>query len=465
MPNDKTKLQNLAAQTKSAANNNEVAIQKSQPTIPFVTDSKGKIINDLRNYTIFTEHDIGKVLKKNTVSGRIEIFGLVDWEPNNTTIRPWTDTDTCNCLMYANEYGLKDKKSLEYAIEIVADRHRYNPLTDYLESLEYKGKGFIRRLLVEYMGCEDSEYTFQVMKLLLLAMVQRAYHPGCKYDYVVILVGKQGTYKSTFWRVLARSDDWFTDSIDSFSDRKKVGEQIQGRWLVELGEMSAFKKSEIESIKACITTQTDSYREAYGHFRGDFNRTAIFVGTTNEKTFLKDNTGNRRFLVLHINEKKRTKDIFTCKTREEDFSGALAEALHIYKEMTKDGKLIPLILPQEVMQEAERLQSDSNYYEELTGIIAPWLEEQIQKNHRQTCAMDIWCNCLNKDRGNYANKDGFRINQILDSLPLWERSNSIRITLKTSAGYTYFDYRGRGYKYTGLVDKKEDNGTDFDDDS
>ncbi len=449
MPNDISKFRALADYGK---NNSESAPADNSDisTVlpPFIVNKEGKNINDLRNAVIFLEYCLTDCIQLNEFTDRIEIGKPVPWARDDTSIRTWTDTDTCNALMYANEYGLSNKKNIEDAVHIVADRNKYHPIKDYLNRLQYKGDGYIRKLFVEYMGCEDTEYTYECVKLLLIAMIQRVFHPGCKYDYVLILVGNQGTYKSSMFRVLSRDDAWFTDSVDSFGDRKKLGELLQGKWVVELGEMSAFKKSEIESIKAAITTQVDSYREAYGHFRSDFNRTAVFVGTTNNKTFLKDSTGNRRFLVLPIDENKRTKDLFKSKTRNEDFDGALAEALHIYREQTKDGSLIPLILPNSVLDEAREKQNDANYYDEWTGLIESWLDEQTENDSSSyTSALDIWCNCLNREKGTYTNREAYRINQIISQLPNWRKVSTVKITRKTEGGHTYFKYQGKGYKY------------------
>ncbi len=414
----------------------------------FFLSKKGQIISDVRNAKVFLDFILKGCIRYNNLTNRVDIFGVVPWNKDVDEVRPWKDTDTSNALMLANGYGLKNKNYLIDAISIIAEENKYHPIKDYLESLEYLGEGYIRRLAVEYMGCEDSEYTYECMKLLLLAMVQRVYYPGCKYDYVLIFQGPQGSYKSTFWKTLSRDDDWFSDCVESFKSRKDLGELLQGKWLVELSEMSAFKKSEIESIKAAVTSQCDSYREAYGRFRSDYPRTTIFVGTTNNQTFLKDSTGNRRFIILPINKERRTKDLFTCDTRDQDFEGALAEALHIFKEFTKNGKPMPLVLPKSVLAEAEERQNNANAYDEWTGIIDSWLEKQVkEKTKRYTSGLDIWVNCLSRDKGSYSSKETARINQILDSLPDWERSPSVRIT----DGFENAPLHGRGFKYVGEI--------------
>ena len=437
----------------SKSNNSDTIIEQHE-NIPYILTDKGKIIKDLRNYVAFVENSIPKKIRYNSFSKRIEIFGNIPWNSGDDTIRTWQDSDTFNLSLYACELGLKDVKTLENALLIVAKRNLYNPLTEFLEGLQYNGDGYIRKLLPEYMGADDSEYVYQCMRLLMLAMVSRAYYPGIKFDNVPVLMGAQGSYKSTFWTFLCRNDMWFSDSVDSFSDRKKLGELIQGKWLVELGEMSAFKKSEMESIKACITSRTDSYREAYGHFRSDYPRITCFVGTTNQKQFLKDSTGNRRFLVIQIDPDKRTKNLFTCETRDQDFNNAWAEAVHIFKDIVASGKPISLTLPKEVVKDAEKLQELANEYEEWKGIIEPWLQSLIvgsnlERSRMETCALDIWCNCFKKDKGTFTRREAQRINEVLESLPDWEKTSGVRIEIKSVE--PPFMYRGRGFKHCEIV--------------
>ena len=415
----------------------------------FFLSKKGQIISDVRNSKIFLDYALHNRIRYNSFTYRIEVYGPVPWEIDSKNVRPWEDSDTSNALLLANEYNLKNKNYLEDALRIIAKKNKYHPVKDYLESLNYLGDGYIRRLAVDYMGCEDSEYTYECMKLLLLAMVQRVYFPGCKYDYVLIFQGPQGSYKSSFWKTLARDDAWFTDRIESFGDSKKLGEMLSGKWLVELGEMSAMKKSEIESIKAAITTQNDYFTEKFAKFGTDHLRTAVFVGTTNNQTFLKDATGNRRFIILPIYRERRTKDLFFCDTRDQDFEGALAEALHIFKESTRNGKPMPLVLPKSVQAEAEERQKNANAYDEWTGIVETWLEKKVKENNkRYTSGLDIWVNCLSRDKGSFTTREATRINQILDSLSDWDRISSVHITDGID-----FDFRGRGFKYVGDIDE------------
>ncbi|MDI3409719.1 VapE family protein [Bacillus sonorensis] len=88
--------------------------------------------------------------------------------------------------------------------------------------------------------------------------------------------------------------DWHSDSITTVQG-KEAYEQLQGAWLIELAELSATRKAEAEAVKHFISKQEDSYRVAYGRQISVFPRQCVFFGSTNDVTFLRDRTGNRRF--------------------------------------------------------------------------------------------------------------------------------------------------------------------------
>ena len=154
------------------------------------------------------------------------------------------------------------RSSIHDIISIAAGKKKYHPIKDMLRSFEYKGDGYIRKLLPEYLGVEDNEYNYEVMKLAMVAGVKRIYEPGCKYDYCVVFQGRQGIGKSTFISKLALNPEWYSDSISVLGKGREAAEQLRRKWIVEIGELSAFKKSENESIKSFLSSQQDSFREA-----------------------------------------------------------------------------------------------------------------------------------------------------------------------------------------------------------
>jgi hypothetical protein len=175
-----------------------------------------------------------------------------------------------------------------------------NCLTDWLDSLKWDDKPRLDTWLHEYLGAENNTYIREVGRCWLLGAVARAYQPGIKFDWMLVLEGPQGVGKSTALQVL--SNGWF-DTVTSFNGKDPL-DKIQGRWIIEIEELDAFNKSEVDSIKSFLTNTNDRYRPAYGHFTVDHPRTCVFAGTTNKNEYLRDETGNRRFWPIQCGQIK-----------------------------------------------------------------------------------------------------------------------------------------------------------------
>ena len=147
---------------------------------------------------------------------------------------------------------------------------------------------------VKPQDSDERAYVTAVSRLFLIQAVARAKAPGCKADSVVILEGDQGTGKSTALRILF-SEEYFGDQLPHMTS-KDASSYLRGKWGVELAELEFKKKTEVETIKAFISRQSDNYRPAYGRQDIVSARTCVFVGTTNRDDYLVDETGNRRFL-------------------------------------------------------------------------------------------------------------------------------------------------------------------------
>lgn len=147
------------------------------------------------------------------------------------------------------------------AVSSVARANTIHPVRDFLKSLEWDGVERLDTLLVDYLGAEDCPYTRAVTRKAFTAAVARIMRPGCKFDYVLTLAGPQGRGKSTL--INKMSCGWYTDSLAGIGT-KEAYEGIQGFWLVELGELAAMKKTEIEVTKNFISKQVDSYRAPMG---------------------------------------------------------------------------------------------------------------------------------------------------------------------------------------------------------
>lgn len=195
------------------------------------------------------------------------------------------------------------RPSFEFFEKVVKDAAwdaRFNPVTDYLAGLAWDGRERVPTWLVEYAGAEDTPFNRAVGRLVLVAAVRRARRPGCKFDEMLVLESPQGSYKSTALRNLVPAPDLFTDSLSLSASVKEQMEQLDGKWIVEAGELQGMRKAEVEKCKSFLSRQDDEARLAYGRRASRQPRQCVIIGTTNNKEYLQDLTGNRRFWPVRV---------------------------------------------------------------------------------------------------------------------------------------------------------------------
>lgn len=243
----------------------------------------------------------------------------------------WNDLKDSYLKLYLEQkYGLVTSvESINHACNIVAAEHSYHPIRDYLNSVQWDGIHRIKSVFSDFLGATDNLYTQSVAVITFVGAVARIFQPGVKFDTCTVFVGKQGTGKSKFIGKIAVKPEWFTDGVTTF-DGKDFYESIQGKWIIELGEGTAFQKSIKERSKQAIASQQDFYRKPYGRHPEERPRQCVFLGTTNNYDFLKDETGDRRYYPIDVNIAKSTKNIDKDLTPEY-VSQLWAEALQLYK--------------------------------------------------------------------------------------------------------------------------------------
>ena len=381
-------------------------------------DGNVKSVKQLvHNFEIVMDKDsrfAGKI-RLNEFAQQPYLYGSVPWE-NENNCRAWSSHDDSALFsLIQADYGLKSRQDFADALKNVSMRNKFHPVRELLDSLTWDGKEHIRSLLPECLGAEDSDYTYQVMRLWMLGAVSRVYKPGNKFDYTIILQGSQGIGKSTFLKLMALDDSWFNDSLDSLDSDKAV-QSLTGSWIIELAELKSLARTAggVESVKRFLTATQDKYRIPYERRADTFYRQCVFAGTTNKDDFLQDETGNRRFLIVQTGVKKPSKSLFVPEIMD-TIKLAWAEAVHIWKNEKPQ-----LILPEAYMQEAKELQEANMADDGKRGIIQEYLEGKTQ-----VCAREIWFEAL-KETIPPKNWQASEINNIVAKIPGWERLKTPR---------------------------------------
>jgi predicted P-loop ATPase len=210
------------------------------------------------------------------------------WQP-----RAWTDHDDTLATDWLQAQGIGVPIAVTAdAVEAVAKDASFHPVRDYLTGLTWDGTKRVGRFAATYLGAEDTPYHNEVSTRMFIAAVARIMQPGCKHDHMPILEARQGAGKSKAIKMLF--EPWFTDDLAEFGS-KDASMQVRSAWCIEVAELSAMTRSEIERVKAFITRSVDRFRPSYGRRVIEVPRQAAFFGSTNALEYLKDETGGRRF--------------------------------------------------------------------------------------------------------------------------------------------------------------------------
>lgn len=209
--------------------------------------------------------------------------------------REWTDgDDVWLALTMQRVYGIQKMEvgTVNAAVQHIAAQGTRNEVKEWLESLRWDGTPRLEAFLTDIFGAEDSEYTRAAGRNFWISMAARAYRPGCKVDNMIVLEGAQGLRKSTALAVVGGK--WFAEAHESVTS-KDFYITLQGKLLVEIGEMDAFSRAETTKVKQVISCASDRYRAPYGRVARDWPRQGVFAATTNKDDWNRDETGARRF--------------------------------------------------------------------------------------------------------------------------------------------------------------------------
>ena len=397
-----------------------------------------RVENTLQNIILIIQNDPAlQGIVFNQLTEWLEIIGEVPWEHPS---KYWRDVDDAHLISYIDElYGSFSQRNYEIAIAKVADERIYHPIRDMFDNLpSWDGKERVERLIIDHLGAEDTPYVRAVTRKMLCAAYQRVYHPGIKFDYILVLNGPQGIGKSTF--ISKIGGDWYSDSL-AISDMndKTAAEKLQGYWIQEIPEMAGMKKADLERVKAFISRQDDIYRVSFGRRVTTHPRQCVFFGTTNsEKGYLRDITGNRRFWNVRVsgNGVKKPWEM------DQDYLN------QVWAEVKALAETEELYLPNDLEKEANIEQRSVIEMDDREGLVraylsillpANWYEWDLfkRKNYIQdpgdstlpkgvmprthVSNMEIWVECFGKSVGDLKPADSFAINTIMLRIEGWEK--------------------------------------------
>lgn len=408
----------------------------------------GILENSVFNLNLILSNDPDfKNFAYNELAGRIQITGDLPWDrPAGNSF--WRDADTAQLKSIIDvRYLPFTSRNHDVAFTKIADDRHFHPVRDYLDSLpEWDGIERVEDLFIRYLQADDTPYVRAVTRKTFAAAVARVYNPGVKFDCVPVLDGDQGIGKSTIVKDLVTSD-YYSETLSlTDMDDKSGAEKLQGFWAVEIGELAGMKKADIEKVKAFLSTCDDKYRPSYGKVVESHPRQCIIIATVNgERGYLRDITGNRRFWIIKLHQKKQKKTWnFTPEYRAQFW----AEAKEIWKSGEK------LYLEGDLLEVAEEVQQSAMEVDERVGMVEEYLNTKLPEDwaemdlfQRRTYLQgnefgmperkatvtrtevsnaEIWCECFGKSLQELKPTDSYSIAALMAQISNWVRTTTIK---------------------------------------
>lgn len=367
--------------------------------------------------------------------------------------RFWKDADDSGLRIYLEKtYGIVSRSKIDDALLQEIERNSFHPVRAYLDQLEWDGVPRLETLLVDYLGAEDTLYTRTVTRKFLTAAVARIYVPGIKFDYMIVTTGPQGIGKTLLPNKLA--GEWFSNSLEGVQG-KDAYDALQGCWIMEMGEMTATKKADLEATKHFISKQEDIFRVAYGRHKSYFKRQCVFWGTSNDGEFLRDKTGNRRFWPVDVGVNPHDKKVWDLQQDEVD--QIWAEAKHCWNQGEKlyltDAENALAVEQQQLHTEVSGMEGEIADFLEIP-ITEDWYDrskqerrEYIQGYHHEELqgggelvrdrisVAEVWNELYAKDTANIHPLKAAEIRSILANMDGWEKYNKSNGQMRIGPGY------------------------------
>lgn len=383
----------------------------------------------------------------NELANRIQIIGSLPWERPEGNLF-WRDADTAQLKSVIDARYLPfSTRNHDVAFTKIADDRHFHPVRDYLDGLPFwDGTKRVEDVFIRYLQADDTDYIRTVTRKTFAAAVARVYEPGVKFDCVPVLDGDQGIGKSSIVKDLV-SPEYYSETLSlTDMDDKSGAEKLQGFWVVEIGELAGMKKADIEKVKAFLSTSDDKYRPSYGKVVESHPRQCIIIATVNgERGYLRDITGNRRFWIIKLHQKRQKK---TWNFDEEFRNQFWAEAKAIWRSGEK------LYLEGDVLEQAEKEQQSAMEVDERVGMIEEYLNTPLPEGwedmdiyarrsylsgnefgvsvrdgsiwRTEVSNAEIWCECFGRNLQELKPSDSYGIAAMMAQAQGWERTTQIK---------------------------------------
>ena len=401
--------------------------------------------NNLHNLMLILENDENlKGIVFNQLADGMEIRGKVPW-PHPAKF--WRDADDAQLICYVDAaYGTFSARNYDIAVTKAVDDRSYHPIREFFETLpDWDGVERADTLLVDYLGAEDTPYVRAVTRKELCAAYCRVYHPGIKFDSMIVLNGDQGIGKSTL--IAKLGGEWYSDSLNlSDMNDKTAAEKLQGYWIMEIGELAGMRKADLDKVKAFISRQDDKYRASFGRRVTPHPRQCVFFGTTNSQNgYLRDITGNRRYWNVKVpgNGKYKPWDMDADTVKQ-----VWAEVMVYAKAGEK------LYLPPELEAYAKEEQRAAMERDDREGLVQEYLDMLLPDTwdsmdvykrrdyvrdaddpmrpdgsvrRMEVSNMEIWCECFGKAKEDMKPSDSYSIAAIMERMDGWSRTGKAKV--------------------------------------
>ena len=401
--------------------------------------------NNLHNLMLILENDENlKGIVFNQLADGMEIRGKVPW-PHPAKF--WRDADDAQLICYVDAaYGTFSARNYDIAVTKAVDDRSYHPIREFFETLPaWDGMERADTLLIDYLGAEDTPYVRAVTRKELCAAYCRVYHPGIKFDSMIVLNGDQGIGKSTL--IAKLGGEWYSDSLNlSDMNDKTAAEKLQGYWIMEIGELAGMRKADLDKVKAFISRQDDKYRASFGRRVTPHPRQCVFFGTTNSQNgYLRDITGNRRYWNVKVpgNGKYKPWDMDADTVKQ-----VWAEVMVYAKAGEK------LYLPPELEAYAKEEQRAAMERDDREGLVQEYLDMLLPDTwdsmdvykrrdyvrdaddpmrpdgsvrRMEVSNMEIWCECFGKAKEDMKPSDSYSIAAIMERMDGWSRTGKAKV--------------------------------------